>query len=244
VGGGEALDAVVLALAVLAVATSFTVSASAGFGGSLVLVPALALVLGTREGIALAALLLAGNNVVKVLAYRSWLPWRASAGVLAVVLAGSVVGAVLLVAAPEDLVTVAVIASFVAAFLVERFDLVRLRRAGAPVLAAAAGLTSGFSGTSGPLKGLAVRGMGLDRMHLVGCLSLLSLAGDAGKTAVFAQAGLLSAEGWSLAVVSLPLMAAATWTGRRINSSVGELGYTALFWTVMAGYTVRLLAGV
>lgn len=233
-----------LVLVVLAVAASFTVSASAGFGGSLILVPALALVLGTKEGIALAALLLAGNNVVKALAYRDFLPWRKSAAVLVCVLAGSLVGGALLVAAPEDVVAVAVVASFAFAFAVERVEVSRLRRVSAPAFAVAAGLTSGFSGTSGPLKGLAVRGLGVDRMHLVGSLSLLSLAGDAAKTAVFAEAGLLTAQGWALAGVSVPLMVLATWTGRRLNGAVGERGYTALFWTVMAGYTTRLVVGV
>ena len=52
---------VVAALA--AAAASFTLSASAGFGGSLILVPALGLLLGIRQGVALAALLLAANNV-------------------------------------------------------------------------------------------------------------------------------------------------------------------------------------
>ena len=55
-----------MVLTLIAVAVSFTVSASAGLGGSLVLVPILALVLGTKEGVALAALLLAANNVVKL----------------------------------------------------------------------------------------------------------------------------------------------------------------------------------
>ena len=55
---------VVLAL----VYVSFAVSASAGLGGSLVMVPTLALFLGSKVGVALAALLLAGNNVVKIIA--------------------------------------------------------------------------------------------------------------------------------------------------------------------------------
>ena len=36
-------------------------------------------------------------------------------------------------------------------------------------------------------------------------------------------------------------MLIATYGGRRINHAIGETGYSALFWTVMAGYTVRLL---
>jgi len=56
------MSLIVMALTLSAILASFTLSASAGLGGSLILVPALALVLGTKEGVALAALLLAGNT--------------------------------------------------------------------------------------------------------------------------------------------------------------------------------------
>ena len=58
----------------IAVYVSFTISASAGLGGSLLMVPTLALFLGTKEGVALAALLLASNNIMKIIAYRETLP--------------------------------------------------------------------------------------------------------------------------------------------------------------------------
>ena len=229
-----------MVLTLVAVAVSFTVSASAGLGGSLVLVPILALVLGTKEGVALAALLLAANNVVKVFAYRETLPYRKALVVIVLVAVGAAVGALLLVAAPERVVTVMVIVSFVIALLAERFDLTRLRRIGGPVLALGSGATSGFSGTSGPLKGMAIRQLELDRAHFVGAASLASLAGDATKATVFTEAGLLSGDSFLVALAAVPLMLVATFAGRRINRSIGERGYTSLFWGVMAGYTVRL----
>jgi uncharacterized membrane protein YfcA len=164
----------VIVVIFIAVAVSFTVSASAGLGGSLILVPTLALVLGTKEGVALAALLLAANNVVKVFAYRETLPFRKALAVIVLVALGAALGAGLLVAAPERLVTVAVIAGFVIALVAERLDLSRLRRAGGPVLAFGSGATSGFSGTSGPLKGMAIRQLNVDRAHFVGAASLAS----------------------------------------------------------------------
>ncbi|MFD7322940.1 TSUP family transporter [Streptomyces sp. NPDC059875] len=228
----------------LAVAAAFTLSASAGFGGSLILVPTLALVLGTKSGVALAALLLAANNLVKVFAYRKTLPYRKAAVVIVLVAAGAFLGAKLLVSAPERAVTIAVIVSFAAAFLIESLDLTRWRRASSPVLAFCAGATSGFSGTSGPLKGLAVRGLALDRLHLVGALSLASLVGDATKTAVWTDAALLAGNDYLVALACLPLMFFATFLGRRFNNRIGERGYTGLFWTVMLGYTGRLLTGL
>jgi len=237
------VDSVVLVAVLVAVAVAFTVSASAGFGGSLILVPALALVLGTKSGTALAALLLAANNLVKVWAYRETMPWRRAGLVVVLVAAGAAVGAVLFVAAPEDVVTVAVIVTFVLAFVAERFDLSRLRSLGAPVLAFGSGATSGFSGTSGPLKGLAVRSLDLDRRHLVGALSLASLFGDVIKTAIWTEAKLIPAGGYLLALAAVPLMFAATLFGRQLNSKMGELGFSGLFWLVMVGYTARLVTG-
>lgn len=231
----------VFVFALIAAAASFTVSASAGLGGSLILVPSLALVLGTKEGVALAALLLAANNVVKVIAYRDTLPFRKALVVIVLVATGAAVGARLLVAAPEDVVTVAVIASFALALVAERLDLSRLRRLGAPLLALGAGATSGFSGTSGPLKGMALRQLDVDRAHFVGAASLVSLVGDATKTAVFTEAQLLGGDSFTLAAFAIPLMLVATFTGRRINRRIGERGYTFLFWGVMTGYTVRLV---
>jgi uncharacterized membrane protein YfcA len=230
-----------MVLTLMAVALSFTVSASAGLGGSLILVPILALVLGTKEGVALAALLLAANNVVKVFAYRETLPFRKALVVIVLVVAGAALGAFLLVKAPERVVTGAVIVSFVIALLAERLDLTRLRRLGGPLLALGGGATSGFSGTSGPLKGMAIRQLEVDRAHFVGAASLVSLAGDATKATVFTEAGLLGGDSFLVALAAVPLMLLATFAGRRINRAIGERGYTSLFWGVMAGYTLRLV---
>lgn len=235
------LDGWLLVPTLVAIVISFGVSASAGLGGSLILVPTLALVLGTKEGVALAALLLAGNNVVKVWAYRETLPYRKAAVVIVLLAIGAAIGSRLLVAAPEMVVTVGVIASFAAALVAERFDLEKVRTSGGPFLAFGSGATSGFSGTSGPLKGMAIRQLDLDRAHFVGAASLASLVGDATKTAVFAEAQLLGREAVTVAVLAIPLMFLATLTGRKINRSLGEKGYTGLFWSVMAGYTIRLL---
>ena len=228
----------------VAVAAAFFVSASAGLGGSLILVPALAALLGTKEGVALAALLLAANNVVKVVAYRRVLPLQASTAVILVTFAGTYLGARLLVAAPEALVTSAVIASFGVALLVERRKAAVRSTALAPTLAFASGATSGFSGTSGPLKGIAIRSLGLDRLHTVGAAALVSLVGDATKTAVFTDARLLDASSYVLAVVAAPIMVAATYGGRRFNYTIGERGYQRLFWAVMGGYSLRLLSAM
>ena len=228
-------------MAVLAlVCGSFAISASAGLGGSLLMVPTLVLFLEPKEGAALAALLLASNNVVKIIAYRKTLPFKAAALIVALVAAGAAVGAKMLVNAPTSAVTVAVVAMFATSMIAERHLSGLKRTSLAPVMGFASGAASGFSGTSGPLKGAAIRNLNLDRRHFVGAASLASFAGDATKTAIFSEAGLLSRQSVLLAVAAVPLMAIGTWTGSQINSRSGEKVFAVLFWAVMAGYTVRL----
>ncbi|USQ75533.1 sulfite exporter TauE/SafE family protein [Ornithinimicrobium cryptoxanthini] len=229
-----------LTLTLVATVLAFVVSASAGLGGSLVLVPAYALLLGTKEGVALAALMLAGNNVAKVIAYRRTVPWVAVLGVVVATVVGSFIGARALVHAPESVVAGAVIAVIVLTFLIELRGHHRILKIGAVVPALGSGLTSGFSGSSGPLKGIALRALRLDRMHLVGAASLVSLFGDATKVGVYANGGLLAGDQFRLALFAIPVMAGSTWLGRRINSRLGERGYTVLFWGVLSGYVVRL----
>ena len=231
----------VLMLALVVASASFTVSAAVGLGGSLVLVPAMSMVLGVKQGIAVSAVLLGCNNVAKVVAYRSTIPWRASLAVLALTIVGTAIGAQLLIALPERLVSVCLIMSIVTVLVMERGGLKRLQRVSAPALALAAGATSGFAGTSGPLKGIALRNLGFDRLHFVGAASAVSLAGDVMKTAIFAEARLLDSTAWTILAAAIPLMFVATLVGRRINRSVGERVFAGLFWAVMAGYSVRLV---
>lgn len=204
------------------------------------LVPTLALFLGTKEGVALAALLLASNNVLKIIAYRRTLPFRAAIGVAVLIVIGATIGSTLLLRASAIWVTVAVLIMFAGSVLAERYDWRPVRAGFAPFLALVSGASSGFSGTSGPLKGVAIRNLDLDRRHFVGAASLASFAGDAAKTVVFAEGDLLGRNAWLVALAAVPLMALGTWSGSRLNERVGEQTFAVLFWTVMSGYSVRL----
>jgi hypothetical protein len=219
-----------------------TLSAAAGLGGSLVLVPGLGLIFGVKEGIALAALLLGANNLGKLIAYRHCLPVRATLPLIGLTIAGSLLGANLLLLTPEGVVHVAVVLVIGAVFVLERAGMPVLNARLGAALALAAGIVSGFSGTSGPLKGVALRALRLDRRHTVGAASLVSLAGDVTKAVVFLTSLRLSDEGLSTVFAALALMPGAVILGRAINHSVSERAYASLFWLVMAGYIVRLAA--
>lgn len=216
---------------------SFTVSASAGLGGSLILVPALGLALGAKAGVATAAFLLAMNNVAKLVAYRNTISFRATAIVLPLTMVGAAIGAKVLVDAPESWVGAGVIASLVAALIFEFVRLPQARRSLGPVLAFGSGAVSGFSGSSGPLKGAALRTLDLNRLHFVGAAALVSFANDAVKAAVYWRSSLVD---FNWIAVAIPMMILGTYLGKRFNLRIGERAFAGLFWAVMAGYVLRL----
>lgn len=236
------LDAISVVILTLAIPASFILSAAAGLGGSLIMVPAMMMAIGTKEGIAVAALLLACNNVAKVAVYRKHLPWRASGAVIIAVLLGSALGATLMLQLPEMWVRYAVALMIFATLLWEFSPHHRAKKAWGVGLAFFSGGTSGISGTSGPLKGVALRSLQLERFYFVGAASLVSLVGDMTKAFVFSQSGLLQTEHLMLACVLIPVMAGCTLLGRTINRELGERWYGVLFWSVMGGYIVRLVA--
>ncbi len=218
------------------------VSSVAGYGGSLVLVPALAAILGPREGIALAGLLLACNNVFKCVAYRHTLALRVGWPLLAVTAAGVLVGARFLLVLPERVLVIGIIALCVASLLAELAGdrLTAPKRGTVLPLTAASSVLSGATGTSGPLKGVAIRLLGLPRLEHVGLASAASLIGDALKTGIFADAGLLPAISPYVLLAAAPMMPVAAWFGLYVNRRISEGTFRWVFWGVVGGYSLRL----
>ena len=228
----------------LAVLSSLFLSSLAGYGGSLILVPALSAILGPREGIALAALVLAWNNVFKVIAYRQTIPLGEGWPLVAVAAVGSLSGGLLLVSAPGQVVYLGIVAVTIGTLVIEvgaSERLLRTRRAAAVPMMAASTVLSGFSGSSGPLKGAAIRSLGLPRLEHVGLAAVVSLVGDMVKVEVFAGAGLLMDVPWPMVLPALPLMPFAAWVGRTVNQRINEPVFQWLFWSVVGGYLLRMV---
>jgi uncharacterized protein len=229
---------VVVVLCIAGVA--FTLSAAAGMGGSLLLVPALALVFGPKAGIALAAVLLSYNNVWKLAAFRRDVPVRSALPLLVLSALGSAGGARLMLAAPEAIVYTAIFVVVLTSFTLEHAGRPMIRPALGALFAAGAGMLSGFAGTSGPLKGLALRTLQVDRTRFVGAASLVSLGGDVAKVLVFLPLLALRGDALIAALCAVPLAPCAVILGRSINRSMGERAFSGLFWLMMASFLVRL----
>ncbi len=220
---------------------SFTLSACVGLGGSLLLVPAMALAFGTKTGIAVAAILLSLNNIGKVFAYRHTIPFKAVLPIVICTMAGASVGATAMLFIDEFWVDIAVIVMVMTTFWFEFAKIRSLKHTRVAGMAFGSGLLSGFSGTSGPLKGLAIRSLGLERMYFVGAASMVSLFGDAVKAAIFTKASLMTSETWMVVGSCIFVIPLAVFCGKKLNTELGEKVFAGCFWAVMTGYSARLL---
>lgn len=238
----------------LATFVALFVSSVAGYGGSLVLVPAFVVILGPREGIALAGLVLACNNVVKCVAYRRSLALRQGWPLLVVTAAGVVVGTRVLIVVPEHALVGGIVVVAIASFAVELAGraggrlstpepLNVIKRRSVLPMTVGSSILSGATGSSGPLKGMAIRHLGLPRLEHVGLASAASLAGDALKSGILADAGLLPAMSLWVVLAAIPMMPLAAWVGLRTNRRISEDTFRWVFWGVVGGYSLRM-AGI
>lgn len=221
--------------------SGFTLSACAGLGGSLIIVPAMILAFGTKQGIAIAALLLAYNNVFKVVAYRNTIPFKPSLLIILLTIVGAWIGATVMLRADDVYIDIIVISMMLWVFWSEFSFPNILNRVSSSLLAFLSGCTSGFSGTSGPLKGLAIRKLNLEPLYFVGAASMVSLAGDMTKALVFTSANIFSTDRWLMIATCMAISPIAVYTGKLINRRLGTRLFAGLFWFVMAGYTLRLI---
>ena len=74
-----------------------------------------------------------------------------------------------------------------------------------------------------------------------GAASVVSLAGDTTKAAVFINGSFFKDIPWSILIGTFLIMPFAVFAGRFVNKKIGAQAYNILFWLVMTGYTIRLL---
>ena len=184
---------------------------------------------------------LTGNNVVNVVAYRKTLPIARSAQVAMLTAVGAAIGIGWLVG-PRRADRGDRDRGVRRRARCGRTNLTRAVRVGAPVLALGSGSTSGFSGTSDPLNGTAIRALRLDYFVGARCTGVHGRRRD--ESRVFTDVELLDTSAYWLMAAALPIILVATFAGRSFNRSVGESGDTKLFWTVMGGRTCRLVVPV
>jgi uncharacterized membrane protein YfcA len=220
---------------------SFLVSASCGLGGSLILIPGLSWILGIKEGIVMSSLLLGLNNLVKLFFYRKEIRCRPSFQLLFLMLAGTALGALLMLKANSKLLSLFLFVHVLLSFLIQHKATETVKRKTGLLFSFLSGFCSGFTGTSGPLKGLAVKCFMNIKTEVVAAASILSLASDSLKSTIYLQnfsTDIVNLQWLGYSIIIMPL---ATWMGRSLNKKMSSRAYDTLFYFVMGGYVIRIL---
>ena len=241
----EGVSAAGLAVAGAAAVAGGLVRGFTGFGGALVMVPVLSLVLG--PGAALAAVCASGVPVILQLlpaalrhAERTFvLPFAAAA------FAAAPAGTWVLVAVPPSAMKVAISLAVLAMTAMMAWGWRFPAQAGPGVMAAlgaAAGLVQGASGVGGPpavAAALARPGPPeTQRGNVIGAVSALGLC----AAAPYWLHGLFTLESLAVAAIILPAYIGSTWVGIRLFSSRGKAWYRRAALAVLAAVGLVTLA--
>ena len=189
---------------------AFFVSASCGLGGSLILIPVLSAVLGIKEGIVISSILLGLNNIIKVIFFRGNIKFKPVSFLMILMMAGAVIGSFMMLKANSHILTIFLVFNIAISFLIQQYTSLKLQKNAGLIFSFLSGFCSGLSGTSGPLKGLAVKCHMHTKMEIVAAASLLSLATDSVKSVIYLSQSTPSALSFEWLVYSVAVMPVAT----------------------------------
>ncbi|MFN7177639.1 MAG: TSUP family transporter [Thermaurantiacus sp.] len=201
----------------LAAFLAAAVSASAGFGGALLLLPLLVRAVGAEAAVPLLTIAQLAGNASRMALGRREIAWAHVSRFLAGAVPGAVLGAHLFVAAPPGLVTRAAGAAIL--------GFVALRAAGwqprptgwlLPVGGLATGLVSGLVGSAGPMGAAIFLTLGLPPLAYVASEAATALAMHGTKLLVWSRTLGPPPGFWPLALGLAAAMLAGTAAARRL----------------------------
>lgn len=230
------------ALVYILIFLSFLISASAGMGGSLLLIPTLSYFIGVRDGIIISSILLGLNNCIKIFVFRKYIRLKNIVYLLIFMLTGAVAGSLLMMKIAEDILAVILFINIIFAFFIEKNAKSVVRKKISWLYSGLSGFFSGISGTSGPLKGMAIKCLELNKLQIVATASVLSFATDSAKAIIYVgNYNPLAGNSFNLLLISICMMPIATILGKRINHKISDVAYDVLFFSILSGYAVRLI---
>lgn len=205
-------------------------SAIAGFGGALLLLPVFVLAFGARDAIAALTIVQLASNVSRVYFNRS----EVDVGVLKLFAFGAVpaavVGSVLFVVAP-----VLVLTRGIGVFLLLSVVWLRVVRTPHAVgdrllvgVGAVSGLGSALLGSVGPMVAPFMLARGLTKGVYIGTEAASAVVMHATKLVVFGLAAVLSLQGVGYGIALAPASAGGSYVGKMIVGRVSTETFAAL----------------
>ena len=238
------LDLLIVALVSLA---GSLVKAVTGMGYPLIAVPALTLFLGIEAAIVVIAI---PNSVLNAwLVYDAW-PDREHTRdlpiLVAAALGGGVIGALVLVRAPERPLLI-FLAATVLVYVVQRFrqpDLAlppATTKRWSPLIGSIAGFCHGAVGVSGPIVAVWFHGYRLPKNAYVLSVASLFLMGGLAQLGVLIGAGTFGGDRWLATGVALVATLAVIPVGKRLRARISAPTFERIILWILVGSGLSLL---
>lgn len=195
-----------------------TVGGIVGFGTSIMVMPALVLVVGPREAVPVMAIASILANASRVAAWWREVDWRTTAAYSLTAMPASALGARTLLALPGPLVELVLGAFFIAMVPIRRQMLARdwkLSRGHMMIVGAGVGFLTGIVASTGPLSTPFFLMSGLAKGAFLGTEAMSSIGMYVAKAATFQGFGALPLEAIVRGVIVGASMMAGAFIGKR-----------------------------
>ncbi|EDY56635.1 MULTISPECIES: TSUP family transporter [Streptomyces] len=212
---GEALQAIAIVAATFATAA---LSAVAGFGGGVLLLPVFVAVLGTRDAVAVLTVAQLASNGSRVWFNRTEID-RRLVGIFAIGAApAAAAGAALFATAPLPALThlIGVFLLVMVAWRRWKPHAARLDDKAFAAVGAASGFGSALVGSVGPMVAPFFLARGLIRGAYIGTEAASAVVMHLTKLVVFSAAAVLTATSATIGLALAPAGAAGAWAGKKI----------------------------
>jgi uncharacterized membrane protein YfcA len=216
------------ALSVVIVGLGTLGQALFGFGGGLIIVPLVALLLGIKTAVALALVVQLAMGILVFPALKH-VRWNLAWPVLLTMLPCTALGIWMYESFNEVILRI-VLMVFIGLFLTNKllFPNLRLFRPTpiwAGVAGAFGGILQGVLGTGGPPLVMLLAEYDLEKHEFRALVMLLLFAANLLRFALFSSQGLFSPQVQSMGLYSIPLVLLALFLGERLHSIISENTY-------------------
>ncbi len=193
------------------------ISGTAGFGGALLLLPALTLAVGPVQAVPLLTFAqLIGNGGRVGLGWRQ-ISWRPVLLFLITALPAAIIGALFFVALPKGILTRVIGCAILGFVALRHFGLLKPHGGNALLLGggAATGLLSGLVGSAGPLGAAIFLSLDLTPLAYIASEATTALAMHLVKSVIYGRALTPGVDFIALGALMGVMMLAGTWASRR-----------------------------
>ncbi len=234
-----------IALAILVTCASFFGESIFGFGGGLMSIPILSLLIGVREGVTFILIFQLLMGVLMFQIYKE-IEWRTAIPMTIGLTVGAIIGTFVLSSLSDDflrkLLATAIVVFLIKMIFLPKFDFGKLKnRFWGGVAGLLGGWVQGVIGTGGPVFTMYLSATIPQKAVFRATLIYLLFATSVVRIIFSIPHGLITMPILSLAAITLPFFLVAVFIGNRIHKRIPDTYYRYAIYTILSLSALSLL---